>query len=74
MNKCYDCQHVEMCGWRKSMDSVPVAHAHWIKGAFADITCSNCGFPIVLPNSLIPKFAYCPHCGAKMERGENNEH
>lgn len=42
-------------------------NAHWIKGVFADITCSNCGFPLVLPDSLIPKFAYCPNCGARMK-------
>lgn len=52
-------------------DVAPVAHAHWIKGAFADITCSNCGFPLCVPNSIIPKLAYCPHCGAKI--GEEEE-
>ena len=26
-------------------DVKPAVHAHWIKGVFADIACSNCGFP-----------------------------
>lgn len=47
-------------------------HAHWIKGTFLDITCSNCGFWIRVSDSLIPKMAYCPHCGAKMDEQQND--
>ena len=50
-------------------DVMPVAHAHWIKGTFADRTCSNCDFSLCVPDSIIPKLAYCPHCGAKMDGG-----
>ena len=50
-----------------------VVHAHWIKGAFRTITCSNCGFLLRVPDAIIPKFAYCPHCGAKMDEVEKND-
>ena len=51
--------------------AMPVIHAHWIKGAFRTITCSNCGFLLRVPDAIIPKFAYCPHCGAKMDENED---
>lgn len=47
-------------------DVKPVVHAHWIKGVFADITCSNCNFPICIANSVIHKMLYCPNCGAEV--------
>ena len=49
-----------------------VVHAHWIKGIFLDIKCSNCGFWIRVSDSLIPKMVYCPHCGAKMDEQQND--
>ena len=48
----------------------PEAHAHWIKGTLLDATCSNCGFWLRVSDSTIPKMAYCPHCGAKMDEEE----
>lgn len=48
-----------------------VRNAHWIKGAFRTITCSNCGFLLRVPDAIIPKFAYCPHRGAKMDENED---
>lgn len=52
-----------------SEDVEPVVHAHWIKGAFGDVnvTCSNCDFHLCIPDSVIPKLAYCPRCGAAMD-------
>ena len=38
-------------------------------GNVALIKCSECGF--IYPELLgVPIFNFCPHCGAKMERGE----
>ena len=47
-----------------------VKHAHWKKGVFSDIMCSNCDFSICIANSVIPKLVYCPHCGARMDEAE----
>ena len=47
--------------------------AHWIRGAFADLTCSNCKFSLCAPYSLVPKLAYCPHCGARMSEEVQND-
>lgn len=66
-------EFADMIDCEKTVDTVQAAHAHWIKGMFADITCSNCDFPLCVPDSIIPKLVYCPHCGAKMEEGENDE-
>ncbi len=54
----------------KNIDTVPVVHAHWIKGLFADLKCSNCSFLLCVPEAMIPSLAYCPHCGAKMDEKE----
>lgn len=69
-------RHYEHVAFQQEVDKIrrieaePVKHAHWIKGVFADITCSNCGFPLRVPDSMIPKLAYCPHCAAKMDEVE----
>lgn len=47
-----------------------IKHAHWKKGAFSDITCSNCNFSMCIANSVIPKMLYCPNCGARMYENE----
>lgn len=47
--------------------NIDARHAHWIKGIFADIRCSNCDFSLCVHGSIITKLAYCPHCGAKMD-------
>lgn len=56
-----------------TLDVKPVVHAHWIKGFFADIKCSNCNFPLACAQTMIPKLNYCPHCGAKMDEEINDE-
>ena len=62
--------YLEMINEELTLKMKPVVHAHWIKGTFADITCSNCDFPLCVSDSTIPKLAYCPHCGAKMDEEE----
>lgn len=47
-----------------------IKHAHWKKGVFSDITCSNCNFSMCIANSVIPKMLYCPNCGARMDKDE----
>lgn len=47
-----------------------IKHAHWKKGVFSDITCSNCNFSMCIANLVIPKMHYCPNCGARMCENE----
>ena len=47
-----------------------IKHAHWKKGMFSDIACSNCDFSICIANPIIPKMLYCPSCGARMDEAE----
>lgn len=58
-----------------SADVAPVVNAKWISRMFGTHECSNChndpshfdgatGYIEILSD-------YCPHCGAKMERGEH---
>lgn len=54
----------------KTIDAKPVVHAHWIKDTSIDIICSNCEFMLCVHTSVIPKFVYCPHCGARMDEDE----
>ena len=58
---------IKVVSERPTADVKPIVHAHWIKGIVADITCSNCDFPIYADDKTIHKLAYCPHCGAKMD-------
>lgn len=60
-----------------TIEAVPVVHGRWEKTIDEKInawwwTCSECGnYP--LQNSLTGSDAlseYCPHCGAKMDGGE----
>ena len=60
-------EFADMIDNAETIEQSPIVHAHWIKGAFADIACSNCDFALCVSDSTIPKFAYCPHCGAKMD-------
>lgn len=58
----------------ETIEQSPVVHAHWIRGAFADLTCSNCKFSLCVPYSVISKLVYCPHCGAIVgEEVEKND-
>ena len=49
-----------------------VDHGHWIyEGEI--VTCSNCGgFWSAKDFTKFPYY-YCPHCGARMDDGEQNE-
>jgi hypothetical protein len=58
---------IKVVSERQTEDVKPIVHAHWIKGIPADITCSNCDFPLYVDDKTIQKLAYCPHCGAKMD-------
>lgn len=64
-------EFADMIDNAETIEQSPIVHAHWIKGAFADIACSNCDFALCVSDSTIPKFAYCPHCGAKMDEERN---
>ena len=63
----------ELDGWRnnlmeiESADVAPVRHGHWIDDAGA-LRCSECGvsFPDLHP--LYENAAYCPNCGAFMDK------
>lgn len=57
----------------ETIEQSPIGHAHWIRGAFADLTCSNCKFSLCVTYSVIPKLAYCPCCGAKCEGVQNDK-
>lgn len=66
----YKAESEDVVSERPTADVKPIVHAHWIKGIVADITCSNCDFPIYADDKTIHKLAYCPHCGAKMDECE----
>lgn len=55
-------------------DVVPVAHAHWVHLGGDEWCCSACGFVISTEGSWDnPTKKYCEDCGAKMDRGNENE-
>lgn len=58
---------IKVVSERPTADVKPIVHAHWIRGMFADMICSNCNFPLVIYDKTINKVDYCPHCGAKMD-------
>lgn len=51
-----------------TVDAVPVVHGRWTYYSTTMQECSNCH-----RHTARHKFKYCPHCGAKMDGGENNE-
>ena len=55
-------------------DVAPVVHAEWIKRSFisADVFCSECHTLETTKDSNY-KSKYCPHCGAKMDGGAEDE-
>ena len=82
-NKCGDCFHAELCeksemlvGFSKdnpaycsmflnSADVSPVRHGRWKCHGDCGVTeCSACGWSI---EEYVCDYAYCPHCGAKMD-------
>ena len=56
-----------------TIDAVPVVHAYWEdkgthpNGVVCKWVCSACG------KSSLKDSAYCPHCGAKMDGGKDDE-
>lgn len=56
-------------------DVEPVRHGRWVN----DTYCSVCSrFPVDISESISNRrltkfFERCPHCGAKMERGESDD-
>ena len=61
----------------KTIDSVPVVHAHWIPsypnqrtGKARVFVCSNCEHAVFVPRQMSVDelgYVFCPHCGAKMD-------
>lgn len=68
-------EFANMIDHAETIEQSPIVHAHWIKGAFGDVnvTCSNCDFHLCIPDSVIPKLAYCPHCGAAMDTSDKSK-
>ena len=58
-----------------TIDAVPVKYGKWVDVmteewcTFDECKCSVCGV-VEYFNKGWKKFSYCPHCGARMERGE----
>ena len=57
----------------KTVDAVPVVHAHWVMRDVVARTpfgrncfCSSCGY------EPIEQGRHCPNCGAKMDGGEQH--
>ena len=53
----------------KTIDSVPVVHAHWIKQEREIFKCSNCGNYLDFRgvNAGRGDANYCQNCGSKMD-------
>ena len=53
-------------------DVAPVVHGRWLDGDDY-MFCSKCGMQWNYCDNDTQDFNYCPHCGAKMDGGENAE-
>lgn len=53
-------------------DVAPVVHGRWdvVEGRIENAICSKCGRHF---QSYYEEYSYCPHCGAKMDGGDNTE-
>ena len=52
-----------------------IKHGHWIHGSSSEnirVTCSECGYKVNYFWDSWQDAKYCPHCGAKMDGGEND--
>lgn len=78
------CQVTACCNTSKpTVDAEPVRQGHWIgypeclkyENALddSDIVCSVCGEAFDILDNDTERFAYCPHCGAKMDWEKENE-
>lgn len=55
-------------------DVVPVVHWHWVHLGGDEWCCSVCSFVISTEGSWDkPTKKYCEDCGAKMDKGDNND-
>lgn len=62
----------------KSADVAPVRHAKWIEYPRAHyFKCSECKYTVPHKKAALisgyRQYNYCPHCGAKMDREDNDE-
>jgi len=57
----------------KTIDAVPVVHAHWIDQKHGTYKCSSCGQFLDFGgvNAGRGDANYCPNCGAKMDEEES---
>ena len=62
----------------KTIDAVPVVHAHWIAECNPEeldsstyCRCSNCGASA--PIGFTFDWDFCPYCGAKMDEEDGHE-
>lgn len=55
-----------------TVDAVPVVHGRWnnMDGYKTRKVCSECGWDVPEYGKF---YSYCPNCGAKMDRGVDNE-
>lgn len=57
----------------KEVDAQPVIHAKWNLSDGGDgVVCSNCGEDFCTMIYEETRMLYCPHCGAKMDRKDDN--
>lgn len=57
-----------------TIEAEPVKHGRWRKLYRGNYECSLCGdwWTFSVPNTeIVQAFKYCPHCGARMDGGEN---
>lgn len=61
-------------------DVVPVVHGRWddsgrytFPGGSTAVRCTNCGCALTVSEYHLNNWNYCPVCGAKMDRGGNDE-
>lgn len=62
---------------RPAADVAPVVHGRWIKYPRAHyFKCSECKYTVPYKKAMLinktRQYNYCPHCGAKMNGGDND--
>lgn len=66
-----DCELLPIIFDAPAADVAPVKHGKWKVGYFHDRVCSCCTHP---SNNLDDyPYKFCPHCGARMDGGNNND-
>ena len=72
---CENCRVVALIADAPAADVAPVVHAEWVVCGDGDNVpwmCSHCGKTTAHKYKVIYG-KYCPHCGAKMDGGADNE-